>query len=80
MSRGILFGIIGIYLVVAAVQVEPGEAKGIGGTLQTIQALADGQVLLGLIAAGLVAFAVYGFIPAFYRRIDPAPRVPGVPR
>lgn len=69
-ARGIVFGIIGAFLIVAALHANSGEVKGLGGALQALQAQPYGRALLALVAAGLFAFGVFGLIQAVYRRID----------
>ncbi len=68
-ARGIVFGIIGVFLIVAAFQADASEARGLGGALQTLARQPYGQLVLGVVAAGLVAYGVYCFIEARYRRM-----------
>jgi hypothetical protein len=70
-ARGVVFCIIGIFLVVAAYQQDPGEARGLQGALETLREQAYGPWLLGLVALGLVGYAIYNFIEAKYRIIAP---------
>lgn len=69
-ARGVVFLIIGGFLVVAAWQAQSSEARGLGGALRTLQEQPYGWILLGLVAAGLFAFGVFGLVQAVYRRID----------
>lgn len=69
-ARGVTFLIIGGFFIVAAWQTDPSEARGLDGALQTLQAQPYGTWLLAIIAAGLVAFGVYSFVEAKYRRIN----------
>jgi hypothetical protein len=68
-ARGIVFGIIGIFFIVAAVQTDPSEARGLGGALRTLAEQPFGPWVLGLVAAGLIAFGIYSVVEARYRRI-----------
>jgi len=68
-SRGVVFTIIGSGLVQAALNVSPGETKDIGGALRALGAQPYGAVLLGIIAAGLVAYGAYELVEARFRRI-----------
>jgi hypothetical protein len=68
-ARGVAFGIIGILAIYAGVKLDPEEAKGIDGALETLQGGAFGRILLGAMALGLIAFAGYCFVLALYRRI-----------
>jgi Domain of Unknown Function (DUF1206) len=78
LARALVFAMIGLFLLFAAVHSRSGEAKGLGGALGVVQRQPYGSALLGLTAAGLLAFGLYGIGEAFYRRITP-PRLP-VPR
>ena len=72
LARAVVFAIIGAFLIVAAFQADPDEAKGVGGALSWLQQQAWGGILLGLIGLGLMAFAFYSFLQARYRTIpDP---------
>lgn len=68
-ARGVAFLIIGSFFVVAALQRDPSEARGLSGALQTLQQQPYGWILLGLLALGLLAFAAYSFIESVYRRV-----------
>jgi hypothetical protein len=70
-ARGLVFVIIGGFLIVAAVELDSAQARGLQGALQTLQQQPYGWILLGIVALGLVAFGVYSLIEAWYRRIDP---------
>lgn len=71
-ALGVIFTVIGFFLIVAALRHNPGEAKGLGGALQALAQQPFGQVLLFVVAAGLVAYGLYSLIQAVYRRIGPA--------
>jgi hypothetical protein len=58
-ALGVVFSIIGIFLIVAAVQHNPHEAKGLDTALWTLIQQPFGPVLLGIVALGLVAYGVY---------------------
>ena len=68
-GRGVVFGLIGILLIGAAINHDPNQAQGIDGTLRTIADRAYGQVLLFLTALALFAFAAYSMVEARYRRM-----------
>jgi hypothetical protein len=70
-ARGAVFIIIGAFVVTAAVQNDPSEARGLSGTLQALQDQPYGWILLGIVAVGLVAFGAYSIIESVYRRIGP---------
>ncbi|MDX1655839.1 MAG: DUF1206 domain-containing protein [Candidatus Competibacteraceae bacterium] len=71
MAKGVVFMIIGVFLIVAAVQSQAGEAKGLKEVLNTLEQQSTGPWLLGIVAAGLFAFGIYSFIEAAYRRVNP---------
>lgn len=68
-ARGIAFGVIGLLLIQAAVQSDPDEAKGLGGALQTLAQEPVGRWILGVVAVGLVVYAIHMLVLARYRRI-----------
>ena len=69
-ARGVVFPIMGVYLIKAALSSDPSEAKGVGGALQEISSSTFGTTMLAVVAAGLVAYGVYQFVLAKYRRIS----------
>jgi len=66
-ARGVVFGIIGGFIVRAAIRHSPGEARGLERTLDTI---AGEPYLLGALAAGLACYGAYCMIEAKYRRVN----------
>ncbi|WP_394346669.1 DUF1206 domain-containing protein [Streptomyces dangxiongensis] len=68
-ARGIVFGVAGVFAIVAAVQHQPGKAKGMDDTLRSFRDLPAGPWLLALIALGLAAFGVFSWFMARWRRI-----------
>jgi len=71
-ARGVVFAIIGISLIVAAVQADPHEVRGLADALQTLRDSSYGPGLLGGVGLGLVAYGLYQLVTARYRRIHPA--------
>jgi Domain of Unknown Function (DUF1206) len=71
-SRGVVFGVIGVFLAQAALQTDPDEVRGLGGALETLAHQPFGPYLLGALTLGLVAYGVFMFVVARYRRIVPA--------
>lgn len=69
-ARGVVFGIIGSFLVLAAFQSNPNQARGLGGVLATLARQPFGPWLLGSIALGLIAYSGNCIIEARYRRIN----------
>jgi hypothetical protein len=68
-ARGLVFGIIGVFLVLAALHSNAGEARGLSGALRALEQQSYGQWILGLVALGLVAYGFYMLVLARYRRI-----------
>lgn len=71
-ARGVVFLIIGFFLLVAALQHDPSEARGLGGVLRTLQRQPYGPWLLAVVALGLIGYGIYEFVRARYRRIEVA--------
>lgn len=67
-ARGVVFGIIGGLLIVAAVRHRPDEAGGISEALQTLAEQSWGRALLWVVAAGLVLYGLFALAEARYRR------------
>lgn len=68
-ARGVVFAIIGIFFVRAALQHDPSEAAGTGESLRAILSRPHGSLMLGIVGAGLIAYGVYQSIHARYGRI-----------
>jgi hypothetical protein len=66
-ARGIVFGLTGLFLVIAGVQARPDQARGLGGALATLASQPFGPWLLGLVGVGLVAYGAYMLLAARYR-------------
>ncbi|MEH1895281.1 MAG: DUF1206 domain-containing protein [Nostoc sp.] len=68
-ARGIVFCIIGWFLIEAARQSNAATAEGLDEVLQTLAQQPNGAWLLGIVALGLVAYGIYTIIQARYRRL-----------
>jgi len=69
LARAVAFGLIGIFVVKAAVDYAPKKAVGLDGALSKLANQTYGTALLFVVAAGLVAFGLYSIADARYRRI-----------
>lgn len=69
LARMVVFGLVGIFLVKAAIDYNPRAAVGLDGALAKIVHHSDGPFLLGIVAIGLIAFALYSLSDSRYRRI-----------
>jgi Domain of Unknown Function (DUF1206) len=70
-ARFVVFGLIGVFAVKAAINYNPKDAIGLDGALQKLAHSSYGPYLLGLTAAGLIAYAIYCFVDARYRDVTP---------
>ena len=68
-ARAVVFSLIGVFLIRAALQYDPNEAVGLDGALRKVAQADYGPVLLGIVAAGLAAYGVFCLIEARYRRV-----------
>ncbi|MGW5731580.1 MULTISPECIES: DUF1206 domain-containing protein [Streptomyces] len=68
-ARGIVFAVAGGFAIAAAVQHKPGKAKGMDDTLRSFTDTPVGPWLLVLIAVGLVAFGVFSWANARWRKV-----------
>ncbi|HEU6444427.1 MAG TPA: DUF1206 domain-containing protein [Gaiellaceae bacterium] len=69
LARGVVFGLIGVFLLRAAWQYDPKEAVGLDGALAEVLRADYGDTLLGLVSAGLIAYGLYCFVEARYREV-----------
>lgn len=67
-SRGIIFLIIGYFALRAAFTANTSEIKTTMDAFSFLQESNHGAWLLGIVAAGLVAYAIYMFLMAKYRQ------------
>jgi hypothetical protein len=65
---GVVFGLLGFFLIRAALVYDPGQAGGLDRSLETLARQPYGQALLGIAAAGLVAYGCYMLLIAWFRR------------
>jgi hypothetical protein len=68
-ARGIVFLLSGWFVLQAALRFDPGQARGLSGALDALARQPHGQILLGLVALGLICFGAYSILLARYRRI-----------
>jgi hypothetical protein len=68
-ARMVVFSLIGVFLIKAAVDFNPNKAVGLDCALAKIADASYGPFLLGIVAAGLIAFGVYSLSDARYRRL-----------
>jgi len=71
-ALGVVFSIVGVFLIIAALRHNAGAAKGLGGALRALAQQPYGQVVLGIVAIGLVAYGLFSLAQARYRRLGTA--------
>jgi hypothetical protein len=69
LARMVVFGLIGYFLFKAAIDYDPDKAIGLDGALATLGQSSYGPALLGIVAAGLIGFALYSVLDARYRKV-----------
>ena len=69
LARMVVFSLVGVFLIKAAIDYNPDKAVGLDGALAKIAHASYGPFLLGIVAAGLIAFGVYSLSDARYRRV-----------
>jgi Domain of Unknown Function (DUF1206) len=69
LARFVVFALIGLFLVQAAWEFDAKEARGLDGALLELSQQPYGGLLLGAVAVGLLAYALYCLVQARYRRI-----------
>ncbi len=72
MAQGFVVCVVGVFLLIAAWQTDPGEAGGLDKTFNWLSGQVYGQVLVTILCVGLLAFALFCFVNAAYRIV---PRV-----
>lgn len=75
-ARGLVFLLIGIFLVTAAVDYRSSDARGLTGALQALQHQPYGWLALALTALGFIAFGLFQLVEAVFRRVDAVRRRP----
>lgn len=68
-ARGTVFATAGGFAIAAAVKHEPDQSKGMDDTLRSFTETPAGPWLLVVIALGLVAFGVFSWFNARYRKV-----------
>lgn len=68
-SRGLVIALVGVFLVQAAVLVNPADIHGIDGALLALARQPYGPWMLALVALGLMAFGAYSLLGALWFRL-----------
>ncbi len=68
-ARGVVYSIIGFFLIQAARQAKSKQVRGLEGALDLLARQPYGRWLLGIVAIGLMAYGLYYVVQARYRKI-----------
>lgn len=71
-ARGVVFTIVGGSFIIAAIESRASEVETFGGALRELASQPFGTLLLGVVAAGLVAYGIYMLFLARYARVPSA--------
>jgi hypothetical protein len=69
LARMVVFCLIGVFVIKAAYEYNPREAVGLDGALQKLAQHSYGSWLLGVVAIGLIAYAIFCAFEARYRQV-----------
>jgi len=71
-GRGLVMGLVGWFLIRAAVEFRPSAAKGFDGSLRQVTDTAVGPFIVGLVALGLIVYGAFCMISAPRQRLKGA--------
>lgn len=69
LGRGLVYALIGSFLVEASLRFQPQKAKGLDAALKALARQPFGSVLLWVAVAALLAYALWSFCEARYRKL-----------
>jgi Domain of Unknown Function (DUF1206) len=69
LARGVVFALVGFFVLRAAWQYDPDEAIGLDEALQKLAGESYGAFLLGAVALGLAAYGLFCLVQARYRDV-----------
>ena len=67
-ARGLVFGLVGVFLIRAAVDFDSHKARGLDGALRSLAHTDAGPWMLYAAAAGLLVFGIYAMVEAVWAR------------
>jgi Domain of Unknown Function (DUF1206) len=70
LARSVVFGLIGIFVIKAALNYDSKDAIGLDGALRKLANASYGPYLLGLTAFGLICYGLYCLVDARYRDVS----------
>jgi hypothetical protein len=68
-ARALVFAVVGYFFVRTAIDFDPNNAVGVDGALGRLHHEPLGPLVLALVAAGLITFALFSLLEARYRRL-----------
>lgn len=68
-ARGAVIALVGVFFIIAAVRFSPSKAEGIDGALRAFAQTPVGPLLLVPVALGLIAFGLFSWCEARWRRV-----------
>lgn len=68
-ARAVIFGLMGYFFVLAAIESDANEAMGIDGALRVLASSSYGKILLFIAAFGVICHGILSIYEARYRRI-----------
>ena len=68
-ARGVVFPIMGVFLVRAALTTDASKVRGVQGALREVSQSTFGDAMLLVVAIGLAAYGIFQLVQARYRRI-----------
>lgn len=68
-ARAVIFGLMGYFFIMAAIESDASSAMGIDGALRVLSQTAYGKILLFVAATGVISHGVLSLYEARYRRI-----------
>ena len=71
-ARGVIFGLIGVFVFIAAIGFDAEESVGVDGALKKLAEQSYGPAMLILVALGLFCFGLFSFVEARYRKVHQA--------
>ena len=68
-TKGAVLALLGWFFLQSAITYDPSQARGLDAALQQVATQTWGQVVLTLVAIGLLAYGVFALLESRYRRI-----------
>lgn len=69
LSRGIIFSLVGYFIIQAALDFDPKDAYGSGEVLEFLSHLTFGPLIVGVLSVGILSFGCFSIISAWLVRI-----------